>query len=388
MGSIFFGIYIRRAATPFCNGDTMLTEVTLEDIKPIAIGAGILGTGGGGSPYLDSLHLRNVLRESGSQMVMNPDDLADDALIAVAGFIGAPTASIEKMPEGTELLRGIRLLEKHLGKRLDAIGIAEIGGGNSIGPIIAGKQAGIPTLDGDGMGRAFPELQMATFSFNGGVSVAPFAMVDAGDNSVLFPQTKSDVWSERLARVQATSMGATAGLVCQVMTGKQFREHCVPYTLTLAHALGNKVLESQKTSDNIPEVIAEMLSGKVLFRGKLTDVNRRIVKGFARGTLNMEGFGDAKKLFIEFQNEFLIAYLNGEVVATVPDLICIVDLESGEPISTELLRYGMRVAVLAAPAPGGLKTETGLKVVGPKAFGYDVTFQPLSGESIGIPLRQ
>ena len=366
----------------------MLTEVTLEDIKPIAIGAGILGTGGGGSPYLDSLHLRNVLREQGPQTIMNPQNLWDDATTAVAGFIGAPTASIEKMPEGTELLRGIRLLEKHLGKKLDAIGIAEIGGGNSMGPIIAGKQAGIPTLDGDGMGRAFPELQMATFSFNGGVSVAPFAMVDAGENSVLFPQTKSDVWAERLARVQATSMGATAGLVCQVMTGEQFKKHCVPYTLTLAHALGNKVLESQKTSDDIPEVIAEMLSGNVLFRGKLIDVNRRIVKGFARGTLEMEGFNKAKdKLLTEFQNEFLIAYLNGEVVATVPDLICIVDLESGEPISTELLRYGMRVAVLAAPAPKGLKTKRGLEVVGPKAFGYDVPFQPMPGESIGIPLE-
>ncbi len=368
----------------------MLKQVTLEDIQPIAVGAGILGTGGGGSPYLDSLHLRNVLNEMGPQTVMSPDDLAEDATVAVAGFIGAPTASIEKMQEGTELLRGIRLLEKHLGKKLDAIGIAEIGGGNAIGPLIAGRQAGIPTLDGDGMGRAFPELQMATFIFNGGSKTAPFAMVDAGENSVFFPYTKDDVWAERLARVQATSMGATAGLVCNVMTGKQFSSSCVPYTLTLAHALGNKVLESQRLgAENIPQIIADMLSGVVLFRGKLSDVNRRIVKGFTRGTLNMEGFGETPgKLFIEFQNEFLIAYLNGEVVATVPDLISIVDLETGEPISTELLRYGMRVAVIAAPAPAGLKTQRGLQVVGPQAFGYDVPFQPMAGGSIGVKLTK
>ena len=82
----------------------------------------------------------------------------------------------------------------------------------------------------------------------------------------------------------------------------------------------------------------------------------------------------------------MIAYLNDKVVATVPDLICIVDLETGEPISTELLRYGMRVAVLAAPAPAGLKTAKALDFVGPQAFGYDVPFQPLSGGSIGIKL--
>lgn len=366
----------------------MLTQVTLEDIPAIAIGAGILGTGAGGSPYQDSLHLRAVLREAGPQAVMSPDDLADDATVAAAGFIGAPIASIEKMQEGTELLRGIRLLEKHIGRQLDAVAIAEIGGGNAIGPLIAGKQAGIPTLDGDGMGRAFPELQMTSFLFNCDVSVAPFVMVDAGENSVVFPHTKDALWAERLARVQATSMGATAGLVGVAMTGKQFRESCIPYTLTLAHALGNEVLESQKRGvADIPQVIAAMLSGKVLFRGKLTDVNRRIVTGFARGTLTMAGFGDAgDTLFIEFQNEFLIAYLNDEVVATVPDLICIVDLETGEPISTELLRYGMRVAVLGAPAPTGLKTKTALNYVGPQAFGYDVPFQPMAGGSIGIKL--
>ena len=60
--------------------------------------------------------------------------------------ISIEVASIEKLPEGTELLRAVRLLERHLGRRMDAIGIAEIGGGNSIGPLVVGLQAGIPYL--------------------------------------------------------------------------------------------------------------------------------------------------------------------------------------------------------------------------------------------------
>ena len=39
-----------------------LRQVTLDDIEPIALGAGILGTGGGGNPYLGSLHLRQEIR--------------------------------------------------------------------------------------------------------------------------------------------------------------------------------------------------------------------------------------------------------------------------------------------------------------------------------------
>ena len=364
----------------------MLERVNLDDIDPIAIGAGILGTGGGGNPYQGSLHLRGVIRKLGPQRVLSPEQLADDALVAVAGFIGAPTASIEKIHEGTELVRGIRLLEAHLGRTLDAVGIAEIGGSNALGPLVAGLQAGLPTLDGDGMGRAFPELQMASFLFNSDVKVAPFVMVDAGKSSVVFSHTVNAVWAERLARVQATSMGATAGLVGLAMTGAQFKASCVPYTLSLAHTLGCEVLAARKNgADDVPARIAELLDGKVLFHGKITDVNRRITKGFARGTLELSSFGSAVQgLFIEFQNEFLIAYLDGEVAATVPDLISIVELDTGEPVSTELLRYGMRVAVLVAPAAAALKTSAALQIVGPAAFGYQVPFQPLPGERIGV----
>jgi DUF917 family protein len=100
--------------------------------------------------------------------------------------------------------------------------------------------------------------------------------------------------------------------------------------------------------------------------------------------LTLHGYaGEQETLFIEFQNEFLIALLNGVVVATVPDLICIVTEDEGQPVATELLRYGTRVAVLGVPAAPQLKSSTALKVVGPQAFGYDVEFAPLPGACIG-----
>jgi DUF917 family protein len=362
----------------------MLTQVTLHDIESIAIGAGILGTGGGGDPYLESLHLRNVIHDLGVPQVLDPQALADNARVVVIGYIGAPTVSIEKLPEGTELVRAIRLLEQHLGQRMDAIGIAEIGGGNALGPLIAGLQAGIPTLDADGMGRAFPEMQMSTYLFHNDVPVAPFTMVEARDNAVVVPHTVSAVWAERIARNLAVSMGATAGLAGFVMTGAQFKAYCVPYTLSLAHRLGERVLTARRLGEDPPQVIADTLAGRVLFRGKIVDVNRRTTKGFARGTLTLHGYkGEEETLFIEFQNEFLIARLNGAVVATVPDLICIVTEDEGQPVATELLRYGTRVAVLGVPAAPQLKSSTALKVVGPQAFGYDVEFAPLPGACIG-----
>ena len=37
---------------------------------------------------------------------------------------------------------------------------AEVGGFNSFEPLVTGARANLPVLDADGMGRAFPELQV------------------------------------------------------------------------------------------------------------------------------------------------------------------------------------------------------------------------------------
>ena len=359
----------------------MKSLVTLDDVEAISIGAGILGTGGGGDPYLESIQLRRELEHRGSQQLIDPKTLKATARMVVVGMIGAPTAGIEKLREGTEILRAVRLLETHLGQKFDAIVIAEIGGANSMGPLIAGLQAGIPTVDGDGMGRAFPELQMCSFLFQGDVEVAPLALVDAGEGTAVIPYTTTAIWSERLARNLATSMGATAGLAGVVMTGKQVKEYCVPYTVSLACNLGKRVIQARAESDDVCEIIARSLGGRVQLRGKIADVFRRTTRGFARGNLTIEGYGHARsRLHIDFQNEFLIAEQDGNVVATVPDMICIVVEETGEPIVTERLQYGTRVAVLVVPGAAALKTPAALRVVGPKAFGYETEFVPLPGD--------
>jgi len=263
------------------------------------------------------------------------------------------------------------------------VGIAEIGGANSMGPLIAGLQAGVPTVDGDGMGRAFPELQMTSYMFHDGVTVTPLAMVDAGESSAVIPRTAGALWAERLARNLATSMGATAGLAGFVMSGAQLKAYGIPYTLSLAKRLGERVLRARSAGEDVPAVIASSLHGQLLLRGKITDLFRRTTRGFARGGLVIEGFGrKPKRLDIEFQNEFLIATLGKRVLASVPDLICIVTEESGEPVTTEVLRYGTRVAVLGVPAAAALKTPRALAVVGPRAFGYQIDFQALPNRSV------
>ena len=71
-------------------------------------------------------------------------------------------------------------------------------------------------------------------------------------------------------------------------------------------------------------------------------------------------------------------WVDGVAKVVVPDLIMNLELDTGEPITTEILRYGQRVAVIGLPAHELLKSPQALDVVGPKAFGYpELAFTPL-----------
>lgn len=365
----------------------MMRQVTLEDTQAIAIGAGILGTGGGGSTYLNRLRLNEELRLQGRPLpVIRADDVPDEALVCAVGGMGAPTVSNEKLQQGHEIMWAVRALEEHLRQKIYAIVIGEIGGGNALGPMVTALQCGLPVVDGDGMGRAFPELDMDTFMING-VSPAPFVLADAHGNVVIFERIGSAKTAEAFARSLTIEMGGSAALVMPVMTGAELKATIIRDTVSLAKGIGEAVLDCRARSIEPAQTIAELCNGKALFRGKIIDVERRTVGGFARGALIISAFaslGPANSLIgdleIEFQNENLIARSNGEALCAVPDLITLVSLEDGEPIGTESLRYGLRVAVLALPAPKELKTPKALAVVGPRAFGYDVDFCPLPGD--------
>jgi uncharacterized protein len=360
----------------------MAWEVGLEDVEALALGAGVLGTGGGGNTYLGRVRLaRELYLRQTTCRIIDADDLADDALVCALGGMGAPTVGVEKLPNGDEMVNAVRALEAHMRRSFDALAIGEIGGANALQPLIGGLQLNLPVVDGDGMGRAFPELQMDTFAI-GGVPVSPLVLSDVHGNTAIFDHIDTPRRAEEYARQLTIEMGGGAELIMPVMSGRQVKQYLIRDTLSLAKKLGETILIARSRNEEPAQVVARAGNGRVLFEGKIVDLYRRTTRGFARGYLKIVAFRDANDyLEIEFQNENLVARHQGRVVCSVPDLISILSLENGEPIGTEMLRYGLRVAVLGMPAARELKTPAALEVVGPVAFGYDdVIFEPLPGD--------
>jgi len=358
----------------------MSWEITESDLGPIATGAAVLGTGGGGNPYLGMLRTRELLRAGRRVHALDPDEVADDALVVTAGGMGAPVVSWEKLPRGEEEADAVRALEEHLGRSVDVVAPLEMGGSNSLVALAVGALLDLPVLDGDGMGRAFPELQMVTYLIYG-VAPAPAAVADEKGNRTVLSHVADAYALERLARAVTIEYGGHAGLAMCVMSGEQARSTCVPRTLTLARRIGQAIAEAGERGEDAVDAVLELTGGRRLFQGKIVDVERRLVQGFARGRVTLHGFGrnTGESLSVDFQNENLIARRGEDLLAVVPDLITLVDIDSGGPLTTEILRYGFRVQALVLPPSPVLTTPVALRFVGPGAFGYEVDYRPATG---------
>ena len=358
-------------------------EIKSSDIENLARGAAFLGSGGGGDPYIGGLLLEKAIEVGQPPTIISIDDIGDDAVVVPIAMMGAPTVMLEKLPNGAEPEKVLRRFEERLGKRATALVAAEIGGLNALLPLIAAARLGLPVIDGDGMGRAFPELQMVTFNIFG-VPITPMIMTDEHGNSVAVDCAKGED-AERIARHIVISMGGASHICLYSMTGRQAKDSIVRDTLSLALGIGESISSARTSSTDPVNSLIDYLRSTTyykncgeVFNGKIVDLLRETRRGFAIGRVIIESVNRSSDyLEIEFQNENLIARVSGETRVIVPDLICIVEQDTAEPITIESLRYGQRVRVIGVGAAPIMRTDAALHIFGPDKFGYDEPFIPV-----------
>jgi uncharacterized protein len=356
---------------------TRRTHITVDDVDDLGVGCGILGTGGGGATYAGELMAKQVLGDRGPVPLVTLDDLPGDGLILPIGTIGAPTVSLEKLPAGTEPARMRAHVEERFRKPVVALMPVEIGGANGVKPIAYAGLLDLPVIDGDAMGRAFPEVQMVSMNV-AGLPPGLVLLCDPHGNLATFEPT-TDAWAERLARTAAVAFGGSAVEVDYIMSVDEARtpHAIVEGSVTKAIEIG-RALRGRGAADGVAALV-EHLDAYALIEGKIIDVERRTAGGFVRGSVTIEGTGDdaGRLLRVEIQNENLAAFEDGRMLCCVPDLISLVDDQSGEAVPTEVLRFGQRVAVVAMPCDPLWRTPRGLEIAGPRAFGYDLDYVPV-----------
>lgn len=345
-----------------------------ESLQAIARGAAILGTGGGGDPHIGLLMALQAIEMHGPARLVSLEDLPEDGLLLPCGMMGAPTVSIEKIDNGSEGGRLRERVEEVFGKPIVALMSSEIGGSNALLPICWAAQLSLPVLDADGMGRAFPELPQVSMHV-AGISPSPAFLTDERGN-VLVTTAASGEWLERIHRRVTIEMGGSAATAEYILTVGQAKTAVILGSVSLAHRIGRTIMDA--TFDPMGALIEELRAYR-LIDGKVTDVERNTTGGFVFGSAIVEGLREhaGRLLRIEIQNENLAVLEEGRVLASVPDLIAVLDSEIAEAIPTERLRYGQRVTVIAFPCDPIWRSAGGLAVAGPQAFGYDFDYEPV-----------
>jgi DUF917 family protein len=369
-------------------------ELSSADLPALALGSSVLACGGGGNPYYGRLVARRELEKAGPVEVIDLEAMPADSLAVLSAQMGAPLVAIEKPVSIRALHTGYRAVARAAGDRISAFVAAEVGGSQSLLPVLLAALTGKPLIDGDFMGRAFPEAQMCTFMIYGFSPGLPAAFSD--DHGLLFERSRLPL-AEGLRLGGGGRMGRFFGIaverVLRRYTAKKGGWICctacidrpsierslVRGSLGLALAIGRAVQAARDAGDSPIDAILDTAEGRLVFEGKLVDVERRFHRGHDWGRLRLEGLArDAGRAAeVAFKNEYLVLHVDGEPIVTVPDLISLVETESGTPVTTEVLRTGLRVSVLGFPCSPLLRTPKALRVVGPRAFGYALPFVPI-----------
>jgi len=368
-----------------------ITEYKVIDeqaLEEITLGSSILATGGGGDPDIGFLWARKVLEKGKDIVMIDTMDVPDDVLLTGTGCLGAPVVLTEKPPSEEVLTRAIDNLQHYMNRKVGAMIPFECGGVNSILAYAAAGEYGIPVVDADGMNRAFPQLQMTSWHTLG-CPATPGVSCDNGGILSVVDTAGDDYLAEDIFRKLAMSYGGISWITCYPLTGEQAKATSVIGSQSIAWDVGRAVFKARREHLRPVEELKKSMKNTRnvdcydVFEGKIVDINRdfgsEANQGFSMGKITMEGINDygGKIATLDFQNEWLIVRVDGVIKCLLPDLIAIVDTDTGEPIRTDIMKFGYRGSIVLMPVHERMRTPKGIETFGPRAFGYDYDYVPV-----------
>lgn len=325
----------------------------LDDFERIAAGAAILASGGGGS-YLDAVGVLAELGRSGWQggvTVAGYDGATDACVLAMMGSPDAATSlglgDIRRSFDNT-----LAAFRAAVGRMPGCLIPVETGPINSIVPLIAAADLGLWVVDGDGAGRAVPELPQTTYGGSARLPAAPCALGnDAAlpalvESSVLNAPTSARI--ETLAGGIVSAFGSFSGIALwpsNADNGFALQDSYIPGTMAQARDLGRCLLDAAAppASAEVAALIAR-ITGRAasvpVVNFYITDVRQATSSAsLDAGVIRLDNArnpADSTETCTLYNlNENLIAYSSAAAAPLIvaPDSICYYSESTGRGFS-------------------------------------------------------
>jgi len=226
----------------------------LTDFQSIATGAAVLASGGGGS-YTDACSIVQELANQGFSGTVTVQDYDGTTPACVLAIMGSPDAasSLDLAAIQNSISNTLAVQQTYTGMKVGALIPVEIGPINSLVPLIGAALSGgsVWVVNGDGAGRAVPELPQTTFTAPSGPAPSPAVLASdaptlvAAEYAVLGSGTASGI--ESLAGGVVGGFGGYSGIAMWPSNAaNQFAlsGSYIEGTLEQARALGLQLLQA------------------------------------------------------------------------------------------------------------------------------------------------
>ncbi len=357
-----------------------MQQITKECIRSLYYGS--LFTACGGGEYSDHLPMsvERHIAEHGPVPLLSLEEVPEHSQVITVGIMGSMLeASLQTGTEGVQIVR--RLCEER-GLQVDALFTIEASSLNILFPILVAGLLGVPLVDGDCMGRAFPEFQMTTAQAVN-ERIAPMSLLTPGGEYYHFEDLENLLFEVKAREIVSHEAGIAYFSGFPLDTAR-LRSVLLPGTVSFVRDIGNCFIGPDSYTDlfrRIIDVTKNSIYGCAieLFVGTATEIGSSYEGGRPWSRIVLNGTGDYRKSTFSLlaQNECLIAYRDNRIAAMVPDLITLIDLRTLMPLSLSALHTDMKIAVIGIPAPVRLKSKAMLKVLGPDCFGYSEEYIPI-----------
>lgn len=336
----------------------MSSKLSKNDIISALYGATLMGAGGGGS-LKDGLKMLDKLPEPVSLTLISVDEMDAGKYVGITAGMGAPSAigDVDFTPYATNSFSALQEMAVQMNppRAISYSMAVELGGFNTFVPMLNAISLNLPYVDADGSGRAVPALETLLLNVNG-CDTSPIAMAN-GDNdrvSIRTVNPKNAKLCEDLARGVCVTFNKISGIAGWMVSKEEIKTRLVLNAITNVRKIGS-IMRTAPPKDIFKILYGNGFDNKQLAVGKITKKTIEEKGGFDLGTTVIFDPSTGIEWTVNFQNENLIVYrkMPSETAATpymtVPDIICMYDLETGTPLTNADTVEGMTVALGVMP---------------------------------------
>lgn len=360
-----------------------------EVLNALVLGGSFYGGGGGGAPEIGLQAGLQALR-MGHPYLVDLSDVPDDSVLLTVSAVGAPAgAGPHARPE--DYARAVEVFQQYSGRKVGGLITNECGGLATVNGWIQSAVTGLPVVDAPCNGRAHPTGTMGSIGLHkvpGYVAeqVAVGGRQEQGNYLEVFIRGSVD-GASGLVRRTAAQIGGLVAVARNPVEASYARENAAPGAIRKCLEVGRAMATARKgwagsAGKRAVAAAAEASGGFLSCFATVVGKELETAGGFDVGRILLrsgppvgpETWAAPGGLDADFELSFVNEWLTLEGgpgvndgkgvgggsaagtrrtrqrLATFPDLIATLDLESGWPVSSAGVQPGQQVAVVVVPS--------------------------------------